>query len=78
MSLLGDLNFADNVALLSSTRDQLQWKTSNLLLAAKQLGLNIYRKTKTMQLMDTPLTVELEKDDLEEVEKFTYLGRNMR
>lgn len=77
MSLLGDLNFADNVALLSSTRDQLQWKPSNLLLAAKQLGLNIYWKTKTMQLMDTPLTVELEKEDLE-VEKFTYLGRNMR
>ena len=58
MSLLEDLNFANDVALVSSTRDQLQWKTSGLLLAVKQLGLSIGRKkTKTMQLTDTPLPV---------------------
>ena len=65
-------------ALVSSTRDQLQRKTSDLSLAAKQLGLNISRKkTKTMQLTDTPLPVELENEDLEEVEEFTYLGSIM-
>ena len=58
MSLLEDLNFANDVALVSSTRDQLQWKTLGLLLAVKQLGLSIGRKkTKTMQLTDTPLPV---------------------
>ena len=30
-----------------------------------------------MQLTDTPLPVELENDDLEEVEEFTYLGSVM-
>ena len=63
MSLLEDLDFADDVALVSSTRDQLQRKTSDLSLAANQLGLNISRKkTKTMQLTETPLSVELENE----------------
>ena len=54
-SLLEDLDFADDVELASSTRDQLQRKTSDLSLAASQLGLNISRKkTKTMQLTETP------------------------
>ena len=77
-SLLEDLDFADDLTLVSSTRDQLQRKTSDLSVTAKQLGLNISRKkTKTMQLTDTPLPVELENEDLEEVEEFTYLGSVM-
>ena len=61
-----------------STRDQLQRKTSDLSLAANQLGLNISRKkTKTMQLTETPLPVELENENLEEVEEYTYLGSIM-
>ena len=73
-SLLEDLDFADDLALVSSTRDQLQRKTSDLSVTAQQLCLNISRKkTKTMQLTDTPLPVELENEDLEEVEEFTYL-----
>ena len=48
------------------------------MLAAKQLGLNISgKKTKTIQLRDTPLPVGLENEDLEEVEEFAYLGRIM-
>ena len=63
---------------MSSTRDQLQRKTSDLSLAANQLGLNIIRKkTKPMQLTGTPLPVELENENLEEVEEFTYLGSIM-
>ena len=74
-SLREDLDFADDVALVSSTRDQLQRKTSDLALATNPLGLNISRKkTKTMQLTETPLQVELENENLEEVEEFTYLG----
>ena len=68
----------DDVPLVSFTRDQLQRKTSDLSVAVKQLGLNISRKkTKTMQLTDTPLPVELENEDLEGVEEFTYLGSVM-
>ena len=61
------------------TRNQLQRKRlADLSLAPKQLGFNISRKkTKPLQLTDTPLPVELEKEDLEEVEKFTYLGSIM-
>ena len=45
-----DFDFDDDVALVSSTRSQLERKTSDLSLAAKQLELNISRKkTKTMQ-----------------------------
>ena len=67
------------VALVSFTRDQLQRKTSDLSLAAKQLGLNISRKkTKTMRLTDTPLPVELENKDLKELKEFTYLESIMR
>ena len=74
-SLLEDLDFADDVALVSSTRDQLQRKTSGLSLAATQLALNTSRKkTKTMQLTETPLPVEWEIENLDEVEEVTYLG----
>ena len=77
-SLLEDLDFADDVALVSSTRDQLQRKTWDLSLAAIRLGLNISsKKTKTMQLTETPLPVELENENLEEVEEFTHLGSIM-
>jgi len=34
----------------------------------------VWKKTKTIQLTDTPLPVKLENEDLEEVEEFTYLG----
>jgi len=50
-SLLEDLDFANDVALLSSVRDQLQRIRLDLLPAVKQLDLNISRKkNKTMQL----------------------------
>ena len=40
--------------------------------------MNISRKTtKTMQLTETPLPVEMENENLEEVEEFTDLGRIM-
>ena len=75
MTLLEDPDFANDVALVSSTGDQLQLKTSDPSLPAKQLDLNISRKmTKTMPLMDTPLPVELEHGHLEEVEELTQLG----
>ena len=77
-SLLEDLDFADDVALVSFIRDQLQRKTSDLSLAANQPGLNICRKkSKTMQLTETSLPVELENESLEEVEEFSFLGSIM-
>ena len=70
---------ADDVTFMSFTRDQLQRKTSDLSLAAKQLRLNISRKKakKTMQLTDTLPALQLENEDLEQVEEFTYLESTM-
>ena len=73
-SLLEDLDFADDVALVSSISDQLQRKASNLSLATNQLGLNISRKkTKTMQLTETPLPVELENENLRKLPTWEVL-----
>ena len=73
-SLLEDLDFADDVALVSSISDQLQRKASDLSLATNQLGLNISRKkTKTMQLTETPLPVELENENLRKLPTWEVL-----
>ena len=63
------------IALLFSTSHQLQRKTSDLMLAAQQIGLNISRnRIKTMQLADTPLPVQMENEDLEDIEEYCLVN----
>ena len=73
---LDDLDYADDIALLSHSRLQMKEKTEDLLETSKQIGLNIHKgKTKLLKVnqgSDTPL--ELEGTEIEEVESFTYLG----
>ena len=74
-SLLEDIDFADDIALLSSTAEHLQRKTNDLVKVAEQVGLKISKKkTKTMQLNSTPSIITLENEAVEEVDEFTYLG----
>ncbi|MGL5901241.1 MAG: reverse transcriptase domain-containing protein [Cetobacterium sp.] len=73
---LDDLDFADDLALLSHTQQQMQEKTNHVASTSAQIGLNIHKdKTKVLKINATnnnPIT--LESEELEEVETFTYLG----
>ena len=73
---LEDLDFADDLALLSHNHDQMQGKTTRLEPTSERTGLKINRgKSKVMSINTTnenPITVGGEQ--LEEVDSFTYLG----
>ncbi|XP_078357393.1 uncharacterized protein LOC144642296 [Oculina patagonica] len=73
---LEDLDFADDLALLSHNHDQMQGKTTGLAATSERAGLKINRgKSKVMRINtinENPITVEGEQ--LEEVDSFTYLG----
>ena len=73
---LDDLNFADNLALLSHTQHQMQEKTSTVLENSAKLGLNIHRgKSKVLKVnAQSENPIKLADEALEEVESFTYLG----
>ena len=74
-SMLEDIDFADDIALLSSNANHLQKKISDLNLNAIKIGLEINKKkTKTMQFVQSPPEITLENEILEEVDEFTYLG----
>jgi hypothetical protein len=75
-SHLEDLDFADDLAILSTTHKQLQEKTDRLTSYAKQTGLNI-NTTKTQVMNINPKQVEhitVDGSPLENVDEFTYLG----
>ena len=75
-SKLDDLDFADDVALLSSTRQQIQSKTTRMDKEATRVGLKINtQKTKTMKINAiNQESIQIRGKDIEEVEEFTYLG----
>ena len=76
LTQLDDLDFADDLALLSHSHRQMQDKTTELALISAQVGLKINkRKTKiprTNATCETPIM--LEGETLEEVKDFRYLG----
>ena len=76
MSKLEDLDFADDIALLSSTHSQMQSKTNSMSGLAKRVGLKINeKKTKILRLNNRKMEpVKLEGKDIEDVDEFTYLG----
>ena len=73
---LEDLDFTDDLALLSHNHDQMQGKTTRLAATSERTGLKTNRgKSKVMRINTTnenPITVGGEQ--LEEVDSFTYLG----
>ncbi|VDP23783.1 unnamed protein product [Schistosoma margrebowiei] len=72
---LDDLDFADDIALLSHTHEQMQIKTSSLAAVSASVGLNIHKgETKILKYNtknNNPIT--LDGETLEDVESFTYL-----
>ncbi|VDO92586.1 unnamed protein product [Schistosoma margrebowiei] len=73
---LDDLDFTDDLALLSQTQQLLQEKTTSVVAASESVGLNIHKwKCKILRYNTTctnPVTIDGE--DLEDVKPFTYLG----
>ena len=73
---LDDLDFADDLALLSSSHQQMQEKTSKLAVISPQVGLNIHKdKTKILKVStarEDPIILQGSK--LDEVQAFSYLG----
>ena len=76
MQKLEDLDFADDICLLSHTRQHMQEKTTKLQEIAGLTGLEINtHKTKTMRIEAKQTTsISLNGQPIEEVDKFTYLG----
>ncbi|VDP71114.1 unnamed protein product [Schistosoma mattheei] len=73
---LDDLDFADDLALLAQTQQQMQEKTNSVAAASAAVGLNIHKgKSKILRyhtVCDNRVT--LDGEDLGDVKTFTYLG----
>ena len=75
-SVLEDLDYADDVALISSRFADLQEKTDRLVATAGIVGLKINpRKTKTLRMNHRCTDyIRIEGEEVEDVESFVYLG----
>ena len=76
LTQLDDLDFADDLALLSHSHRQIQDKTTELALISERVGLKINkRKTKILRTNATCETpIMLEGETLDEVKDFRYQG----
>lgn len=76
LGVLEDLDFADDIALLSATRTQLQAKTDDIQKIAETTGLEINKKKSKIMCVKAnniqPIT--LDNEEIEMVDSFTYLG----
>ena len=72
---LEDLDFADDIALLSHPYNDKQIKITSLSKIASQIGFLINStKTKILETLISPNTITLNGNDIEKVNNFTYLG----
>ncbi|VDP47448.1 unnamed protein product [Schistosoma mattheei] len=69
---LDDLDFADDLALLSQTQQQMQEKTTSV----AAVGFNIHKGKSKIFRYNTACTnrIPIDGEDLEDFETFTYLG----
>ncbi|VDP04337.1 unnamed protein product [Schistosoma margrebowiei] len=71
-----DLDFADDLTLLSQSQQKMQEKTNSVAAASAAVGLNIHKgKSKVLRYNTTctnPITIDGE--NLKDVKTFTYLG----
>ncbi|VDP08886.1 unnamed protein product [Schistosoma mattheei] len=73
---LDDLDFTDDLALLSRTQQQMQEKTTSVAAALAAVGLNIHRgKSKILRHNSSCTnTVIIDGEDLEDLKTSTYFG----
>ena len=77
MDQLEDLVFADDIALISTTQNQMQKQTDKLAEASQRIGLNISKtKTQVMRLncKNTEPIKFQNGDTIKETKDFTYIG----
>ena len=75
-STLEDLDFADDLALLSHTAEQMQEKTKRLADNAGCIGLKISKKKSEVMTLnvENPQRIKVSDEELPITEEFTYLG----
>ncbi|VDO73345.1 unnamed protein product [Schistosoma mattheei] len=73
---LDDLDFTDDLVLLSQTQQQMQEKTNSVSAASAAVGLNIHEGKGEILRYNTACTnpITTDGEDLEDVKTFTYLG----
>ena len=73
---LDDLDFADDLALLSHNHNQMQDKTTMLAVTSLSTGLRINKKKTNLMMINTSTnnTVTIEGEPIPGVSSFTYLG----
>ncbi|VDP87681.1 unnamed protein product [Schistosoma mattheei] len=73
---LNDLDFAEDLALLSQSQQQMQEKTTSVAAASKAVGLNIHKGKSKILRYNTICSnrITIDGEDLEDVKSFTYLG----
>ncbi|VDP32070.1 unnamed protein product [Schistosoma margrebowiei] len=73
---LGDLDFANDLALLSQSQQQMQEMTNNVAAASAAVGLNIHKRKRNILRYNIACTnpITIDGEDLEDVKTFTYLG----
>ena len=66
LSTLEDLDFADDVALLSHTHHHMQDKTTRLSMSAQQVGLKVSQKKTEVMMLNVlnPSTIKVNGEDL--------------
>ncbi|VDP09438.1 unnamed protein product, partial [Schistosoma margrebowiei] len=73
---LDDLDFADDLALLSQTQQQMQQKTTSVAEASAAIGFNIHKGKSKILRCNTACTnpITIDGEALEDVKTFTYLN----
>ncbi|VDO54594.1 unnamed protein product [Schistosoma margrebowiei] len=73
---LDDLDFADDLALLSNTNEQMQMKTASIAAVSASVGLSIHKgKIKVLKFKaENTNPITLDGETLEDLESSTYLG----
>ncbi|VDP07122.1 unnamed protein product [Schistosoma margrebowiei] len=73
---LVDLDFSDDLALLSQTQQQMQEKTTSVAASSAAVGLNIHKGKSKVLRYNTACTdqITIDGEDLEDVKSFTYLS----
>ncbi|VDO50925.1 unnamed protein product [Schistosoma margrebowiei] len=73
---LDDIDFTDDLAVLSQSQRQMQEKTTSVVAASATIGLNIHKGKSKVLRYNTACTnpITIDGEDSEDVKTFTYLG----